>query len=184
MLLVYGKQDNFLYCLFYPIDWILFFFVYLNLSYRSNNGRGVAAIDDSPKRIKPPSQTEASEPWQSFFSTLPQWLNCLILKYYRIASSHPPLLCSIMGKNRIIKCCVCKTFAPLLKAFYEEVNLEEKRLEIIYVGFDKVKKDFESYTKTMPWIGLPFSDEKIPGLKEFYDVRAVPKLILLDSRGE
>jgi hypothetical protein len=36
----------------------------------------------------------------------------------------------------------------------------------------------------MPWIGLPFSDEKIPGLKEFYDVRAVPKLILLDSRGE
>lgn len=89
-----------------------------------------------------------------------------------------------MGNNKSIQCCVCKTFAPLLKAFYEEVNLEDKRMEIIYVGFDKVKKDYQAYTKTMPWIGLPFSDEKIPGLKEFYDVRAVPKLILLDSRGE
>ena len=36
----------------------------------------------------------------------------------------------------------------------------------------------------MPWLGLPFSDDKIPGLKEFYDIRAIPKLLLLDNRGE
>jgi len=36
----------------------------------------------------------------------------------------------------------------------------------------------------MPWIGLSFSDERVSGLKEFYDIRAIPKLILLDSKGE
>jgi hypothetical protein len=52
------------------------------------------------------------------------------------------------------------------------------------VGFDKVKKDFDGFTKTMPWLGLPFNDDKIASLKEFYDVRAIPKLILLDNKGE
>jgi hypothetical protein len=36
----------------------------------------------------------------------------------------------------------------------------------------------------MPFIGLPYLDEKIAGLKEFYDIRAVPRLVLLDCRGE
>lgn len=71
-----------------------------------------------------------------------------------------------------------------MKSFYEEVNLEDKKLEIIYVGFDKVKKDYDSFTKAMPWLGLPFNDDKIASLKEFYDVRAIPKLILIDNKGE
>lgn len=57
-------------------------------------------------------------------------------------------------------------------------------MEIIYVGLDKVKKDYEAFVKTMPWVGLPFADEKIAGLKEFYDIRAIPKLLLLDMKGE
>jgi hypothetical protein len=36
----------------------------------------------------------------------------------------------------------------------------------------------------MPWLGLSFADERIAGLKEFYDIRAIPKLVLLDGRGE
>jgi hypothetical protein len=36
----------------------------------------------------------------------------------------------------------------------------------------------------MPWLGLPFADEKVTALKEFYDIRAIPKLLLLDNRGE
>jgi nucleoredoxin len=73
---------------------------------------------------------------------------------------------------------------PQLRRFYEEVNLEEKRIEVIYVGLDRVKKDYEAFVRTMPWLGIPFADERAPALKEFYDIRAVPKLLLLDSRGE
>lgn len=129
-----------------PIDFIdcshNIFFLYLNLSYRSNNGRSIAPLNDPPKRIKPPPQTQASKPRQPLLHPLPHRRSSLILKHNRRASADSPLLRSRMGKHWLIKCCVCKTFAPLLKAFYEEVNLEEKRLEIIYVGFDKVKKDY------------------------------------------
>jgi hypothetical protein len=36
----------------------------------------------------------------------------------------------------------------------------------------------------MPWLGLGFVDERVAGLKEFYDIRAIPKLVLLDTKGE
>lgn len=52
------------------------------------------------------------------------------------------------------------------------------------MGFDKVKKEYENWTKDMPWLGLGFSDERAGELKEFYDIRAIPKLILIDSKGE
>ena len=35
-----------------------------------------------------------------------------------------------------------RSFLPLLQSVYNEVNLEEKKLEIIYVGFDKNKKEY------------------------------------------
>lgn len=89
-----------------------------------------------------------------------------------------------MGTSPSTQCNISKSFVPILKNFYEEVNLEDKKVEIIYVGFDKVKKDYENFTKAMPWLGLPFSDERIQGLKEFYDIRVIPKLLLVDNRGE
>ena len=36
----------------------------------------------------------------------------------------------------------------------------------------------------MPWLGLGFADERAAGLKEFYDIRAIPKLTLIDTKGE
>ena len=89
-----------------------------------------------------------------------------------------------MGTPDLTQCNISKAFLPLLKTAYNEVNLEEKKIEIIYVGFDKNKKEYENWSKQMPWLGLGFADERVAGLKEFYDIRAVPKLVLLDSKGE
>jgi len=33
------------------------------------------------------------------------------------------------------------------------------------VGLDKVKKDYDTFTKQMPWLGLNFADERTAGLK-------------------
>ena len=82
------------------------------------------------------------------------------------------------------QCSITKSFLEAIIAFYEEVNLETKKVEIIYIPFDKVKKEYDSFTKTMPWLGLPFNDERAPSLKEFYDIRSIPKLLLIDDHGE
>ena len=89
-----------------------------------------------------------------------------------------------MGIYFLTQCNVSKSFVVALKKFYEEVNLEDKKVEVIYVGLDKTKKEHDNFTKGMPWVGLSFADERTAGLKQFYDIRAIPKLILIDFRGE
>ena len=41
--------------------------------------------------------------------------------------------------------------------FYNEVNTEEKLMEIILVSFDKNEDEYKKYLKTMPWLCLPFN---------------------------
>lgn len=38
-------------------------------------------------------------------------------------------------------------------------------MEIVYVGFDKNKKELEALNQGMPWLSLDFADERVSGLK-------------------
>lgn len=44
------------------------------------------------------------------------------------------LLAIFFGKP---DCSITKTFLPVLKQFYEEVNLEQKELEVLYIGVSR-----------------------------------------------
>jgi hypothetical protein len=35
----------------------------------------------------------------------------------------------------------------------------------------------------MSWIGIPALDERVGNLKEFYNVKAIPSLVLIDKKG-
>ena len=35
-----------------------------------------------------------------------------------------------------------------------------------------------------PWLAISFDDERVKNLKEFYNVRSIPSLILVNSDGE
>ena len=36
----------------------------------------------------------------------------------------------------------------------------------------------------MPWIGIPCNDARVADLKEFYNIRSIPTLLLIDKKGE
>jgi hypothetical protein len=36
----------------------------------------------------------------------------------------------------------------------------------------------------MPWIGIPWNDARLADLKEFYNIRTIPSLLLIDKKGE
>ncbi len=55
-------------------------------------------------------------------------------------------------------CPPCLAFTPLLIDFYNEVNSEDKALEIILVPLDRTNEEFELYYKPMPWLTIPFGD--------------------------
>lgn len=81
-------------------------------------------------------------------------------------------------------CPPCQGFCPLLIDFYNDINSTEKQLEIILVSRDQSKDDFEDYYSQMPWLAIPFSDERIPSLAEKYGIKGIPILLVLKRNGE
>lgn len=81
-------------------------------------------------------------------------------------------------------CPLCAPFTSILIDFYNEINIEEKLLEIIFVSRDKNKEEFEEVYKEMPWLAFPFGDSRIKKLTEAHDVKGIPILIVLKKNGE
>lgn len=52
-------------------------------------------------------------------------------------------------------CPPCREFTPLLSLLYEELNEDEKVIEIIYFSGDKTEEQFNEYFSEMPWLALP-----------------------------
>ena len=81
-------------------------------------------------------------------------------------------------------CPLCVTFTPVLIDFYNEINIEEKLLEIIFISRDKTKDEFEEVYKEMPWLAFQYGDSRMKKLIEAHDVKGIPVLIVLKKNGE
>ena len=83
-------------------------------------------------------------------------------------------------------CKPCHEFLPMLKEFYEEVNEDEKRVEIIFVSLDKSQEEQEKYHKGMgPWPRVAFADEAARSrLKTKFGIEKMPSMVVLDDAKE
>ena len=83
-------------------------------------------------------------------------------------------------------CAPCRQFTPALKEFYDEVNEDEKKLEIIFVSLDKTEEEAESYHREHGnWPRVSYDDEDVRmQLKEKLGVEKIPALIVLDNEKE
>lgn len=83
-------------------------------------------------------------------------------------------------------CGPCRRFTPELVKFYNELQEDEKPFEIVFVSSDRDKSAMYSYMKEndMPWLALPFEKEKKAELSSKYQVRGIPTLVILNSKGE
>ena len=57
-------------------------------------------------------------------------------------------------------CPPCKRFTPELAKFYDAANENGKSVEIVFVSMDQNEEAFGKYYKLMPWLAVPFSQEK------------------------
>ena len=77
-------------------------------------------------------------------------------------------------------CPPCREFTPLLAALYEEVNEDEKVLEVVFFSGDKSQEEFDEYYGEMPWLALPREKKEIMGANaKRFKVRGVPRLVML-----
>ena len=83
-------------------------------------------------------------------------------------------------------CAPCKTFAPTIAKFYEEINkygTSPKRLELLYVSGDEDEEDFKEFSQDMPWPSIPFEDDKTKErLNDEFKVVGIPFIVLVDEK--
>ena len=60
-----------------------------------------------------------------------------------------------------MQCPPCRAFTPKLIECYKKIVSKGKPFEIIFVSSDRGQEGFDEYFKDMPWLAIPFSEDKI-----------------------
>lgn len=79
-------------------------------------------------------------------------------------------------------CGPCQSFTPELIEFYDEINREGKRFEVIFVSSDNDVEAMSMYYAMMPWLAVPFDRRDIKTeLSSKFKVRGIPTLVILEG---
>ncbi len=83
-------------------------------------------------------------------------------------------------------CPPCRTFTPKLVEFHKAITDAGKPFEIVFVSSDKDGEAMSTYMQesSMPWLAVPFGDPKVKELKEKFNVRSIPTLVVVNAKGE
>jgi nucleoredoxin len=79
-------------------------------------------------------------------------------------------------------CPPCEQFLQVLKDFYNEVNIDQKQIEVLYISSDRTEDDFKESYKRMPWLTVPFANPMHKNLIKKYDIVGVPIIFVLDAQ--
>ena len=82
-------------------------------------------------------------------------------------------------------CPPCRAFTPHLVSVYNELKKQGKKFEIVFVSSDQDEKHMMAYMAEMkmPWLAIPFGDERVKKLKDRFGIRGIPSLVILSSDG-
>ncbi|MBU0677231.1 MAG: redoxin family protein [Verrucomicrobia bacterium] len=83
-------------------------------------------------------------------------------------------------------CPPCRKFTPVLVDFYNELKKDGKPFELVFVSSDQDSKSMQHYMKDadMPWLAVPFKSKVRQALKDKFDVRGIPTLVVVNAKGE
>ncbi len=80
-------------------------------------------------------------------------------------------------------CPPCRQFTPVFADLYSEINQDGKVIEVIFCSGDKTQEEYDEYYGEMPWLALPKGDARLATLAKKFEVRGVPRLIIVKPDG-
>ncbi len=78
-------------------------------------------------------------------------------------------------------CPPCRRYTPSLVEFHE--NHSDRGVEVVFVSSDRDADSMAEYMDDadMPWLAVPYEQIDDSGLKSKYEVRGIPRVVVLDG---
>lgn len=80
-------------------------------------------------------------------------------------------------------CGPCRSFTPKLSAVYNQSKSANKNFEIIFCSADHSESEFESYYREMPFLAIPYDDDKREEITGIFKVSGIPRLVVVAPNG-
>ncbi|KAI4339329.1 hypothetical protein MLD38_024285 [Melastoma candidum] len=80
-------------------------------------------------------------------------------------------------------CPPCRAFVPKLIEAYHKIKSKDEAFEVVFISSDKDQASFEDFFATMPWLSLPYGDERKEFLSRKFKVQGIPSLVALGPTG-
>ncbi|KAF5181998.1 Thioredoxin, nucleoredoxin [Thalictrum thalictroides] len=95
----------------------------------------------------------------------------------------------LVGKNILLYfsahwCPPCRAFLPKLIEAYHEIKTKDNAFEVIFISSDRDEVSFQEFFSSMPWLALPFGDERKRSLSSRFKIKGIPTLIALGPSGK
>lgn len=78
----------------------------------------------------------------------------------------------------------CLSFTKRLMEVYEKLKEKGESFEVVFVSLDDEAQDFKDIFDIMPWLALPFKDKNCDRLMKYFEVRGVPRLVVIGPDGK
>ncbi|KAF7123828.1 hypothetical protein RHSIM_Rhsim12G0116600 [Rhododendron simsii] len=94
----------------------------------------------------------------------------------------------LVGKNILLYfsahwCPPCRAFTPKLVEIYHQIKAKDDAFELIFISSDRDQPSFEEYFSEMPWLALPFEDDRKEYLDRIFKVQGIPTLVAIGPTG-
>ncbi|XP_042500064.1 probable nucleoredoxin 1 [Macadamia integrifolia] len=95
----------------------------------------------------------------------------------------------LVGKNILLYfsaewCPPCRAFLPKLINAYREIKTMDDAFEVIFISSDSDQASFDEFFSKMPWLALPFGDERKKFLSRVFKISGIPTAIAIGPTGK
>nr|TKR84447.1 hypothetical protein D5086_0000257680 [Populus alba] len=94
----------------------------------------------------------------------------------------------LVGKNILLYfsaqwCPPCRAFLPKLIEAYHTIKRKDNAFEVIFISSDRDQSTFDEFYSEMPWLALPFGDERKQILSRKFKIKGIPAAVAIGPSG-
>ena len=79
----------------------------------------------------------------------------------------------------------CSDFTQKLKEIYNKLKEQGENFEVVLIYLDEDDEvGFNQVLAHLPWLALPFKDKKIEKLARYFELRSIPRLVIIGPDGK